>query len=269
MKPKKMKHLIGSTIKKIYQPFALATAKYRPLPDFVIIGASRSGTTHLFHTLEQHPQIVRSRKKELHFFDKNENYVRGINYYKSSFPLSFNLPDDALVVEATPAYIYSAQASVRLKKHLPNLKLILLLRNPIQRAISSYFNGKRKGYEPRTIDEVFINNPTLIHEDYIQKGIYIDQIQRYEKYLSEGNLLILQSEELFNNKSKVLKDVEKYLNVDAKLEFAKNVTKHEVKRNEKVSKEIYAVLDQIFDPYNKRLYAYLEKDFDWVKPDNL
>lgn len=113
-----------------------ATSSLRALPDFVVIGAQRSGTTSLFDYFLNHPQVRPALKKELHFYDLH--HERGVGWYRASFPRRRQLSNGRITGEATPNYLVHPLAPERLHAVTPNAKLIALLRNPTDRAHSAW-----------------------------------------------------------------------------------------------------------------------------------
>jgi hypothetical protein len=134
------------------------TSPFRALPDFLIVGAQKSGTSSLFAYLSQHPQILAASKKETHYFDggrqnsKINNFQSRELWCRTYFPLKIKMRSGFKTFEATPEYIFHPKAPQRIHKLLPNIKMILLLRNPTDRAIFHYYHAKRKGYEPLTLE---------------------------------------------------------------------------------------------------------------------
>jgi len=123
------------------------------LPDFIIIGAMKSGTTTLHNILRQHSQIFLPPEKEIHYFDIDKNYTKGLDYYASFF-------NDAkryqLIGEITPRYIWNSQIAQRIAKDLgTKTKLIAILRNPADRAFSHYKMNILNKSEKRSFDDVF------------------------------------------------------------------------------------------------------------------
>src|SRR4030066_135636 len=175
-------------------PYRITTAKRRALPDFLIIGTQKGGTSSLFHLLIQHPQIhpLDSKVKEVHYFDRRRNYKKGELWYRSHFPLRDTINPGELVGEATPAYLFFPDAAKRIQKDLPNAKLICLLRNPTERAISHYFMQVREKQECRPIMEAMLGEEVghYFYKFYKSRGLYLEQIKRYESYLKKNRLLI-------------------------------------------------------------------------------
>ena len=182
------------------------TAHKNRLPDFLIIGVPKAGTTYLYHILNQHSKIQMSRRKEIHFFDKN--YHRGKRYYRSFFPKS---DLGMLTGEASVNYFYSDKAKSRIERDLPNVKLILLLRNPADRAYS-HFQMNRKDMIEKSFDQHIASNSLEFKKyNYLEKGMYSKYISLWEEYLNDERLLIIKSEELFSDERKVMQNVFNFL----------------------------------------------------------
>jgi hypothetical protein len=186
-----LKHMIPNWLKttiiryryRLFWPYRQATWRRRILPDFIIIGAMKSGTSSLFAYLSQHPQLYPSCKKEVHFFDgglnpKIDTFEKGQAWYRAHFPLTSKMSIDSKTFEASPLYIFNPLAPKRIFDLVPNVKIIAVLRNPIERAISHYFHEKRKNRESLPIYEALLNEekrlePVIKRKDY-KNRIFID-----------------------------------------------------------------------------------------------
>src|SRR4030067_585144 len=240
-------------------PYRLATAKRRALPDFLIIGTQKGGTLSLLNFLSQHPQI-RTAPQEVHYFDAESNYKKGELWYRSHFPIRDTINPGEFVGEKTPEYLFSPDAAKRIQKDLPNVKLICLLRNPTERAISHYFMALRKGTKQHPISEAMMTREER-PRSFKKRGLYLEQIKRYESYLKKKQLLILSSEEFFVNPQKVLKQVFDFLGVDKTFK-CRDLSPRSVASNKApVPREVYDYINEYFKPHNQRLYNYLNRDF--------
>ena len=195
-------------------------------PDFLIIGAQKAGTTALFSHIIRHPQIVEPAFKEAHFFDKKENYIKGYKSYYDNFRLSFQVGKDQLIFEATPDYLFFPECAELIHKFNPDLKLIVVLRDPIQRAFSAWnmFHHRFKNdsrhkwmYDPRSFEEAINQelvgrNSDLIYY-YLKRGEYADQIIRFKEFFSDDRLLILESDHLENQTKLTLEKVSSFLGI--------------------------------------------------------
>jgi hypothetical protein len=184
------------------------------LPNFLVIGAPRSGTSWIDKNLRAHPQIFMPEHKELHFFDRH--YERGIAYYEAFFS---RCNGSQIAGEATPDYmhgVYSTQDIPRLiKKHLPNAKLIASLRNPVDRAYSRYWNSKAK-YD-RNINLSF-EEKLKDRPEFIQEGFYFDQLKRFYELFPRENILVLLYDDLVADPRSFMRRIYEFLGVNADFE---------------------------------------------------
>jgi len=206
----------------------------RKLPDFIIIGAMKGGTSSLFHYLSQHPDVEVSREQETHYFAKN--YHRGLNYYRSFFPLS---KSNKITGESSPYYLFHPSVPERIKKDVPNAKIIVLLRNPVDRAVSHYQMHKKLD-EAENFDEALemeekrvgsAHAKLLSKEDvyssahqafsYMARGKYHEQISRWLKYYSLDELVIIKSEDFFEAPKNTLQKI--YRALDLKEVYPKDL----------------------------------------------
>lgn len=188
----------------------------RPLPTAIIIGAMKCGTTTLNAWLRYHPQVAFSAVKEVHFFDNN--YHRGMAWYRSYFPIMECLIGARCVIEATPAYIHRAsKVAERMHRHIPEARLILMLRDPVKRAISHYGHRRRNGLEQRSIEEALLSsqgpNPGTSNF-YKTRGLYADKLASFLSYYDRTNILVLKSEDFFSEPAVVYSRVQDFLGID-------------------------------------------------------
>ncbi len=188
------------------------------LPNFLICGTMKGGTTSLYHYLKDHPEIYFPRIKEVHYF--NSNYHKGIEWYKRFFR-GVTLRHKA-IGEVTPAYMYFEDVPERIHEVLPDVKLIFILRNPIKRAYSHYWHSVRRGAEFLPFEEAIKIEKERISKgrpykgwySYLDRGKYIQQIKRFLKYFSKDQMLILITEELNQNLRENIMKVFKFINVE-------------------------------------------------------
>ena len=179
------------------------------LPNLIIIGAAKCGTTSLHYYLGLHPEIYVAREKELHFFVNEKNWHKGIEWYKSNFR-----GDARIYAEASPSYAaYPTFEGVPRRMHaiVPETRLIYILRNPIERMISLYINNYADGKEDRKIEEVLSN---LDDNHYISTSKYFMQIEQYLNYFPESNILITTLEDLHQQRLPTLKRIFRFLALD-------------------------------------------------------
>jgi hypothetical protein len=280
---RKMINLVQISRKKIDKQFRLLTWKMRSKPGFMILGAMKSGTTSLYYYLTQHPQIVPAMTKEVHFFDGgreggSDDYQKGISYYLSYFPYVSELNGGKQTFEATPSYIFHPLVPERVHETLPNVKMVVLLRNPTQRAISHYFHKKRTGVETLPMMEAFQKEearlkPIFSSKDYFNKdlrdfsykmrGHYAEQLERYFKLFPREQFLILSSEDFFTNTQDCLNRIFKFINLEGNVKIEDLSPKFVAKNKETVSQEVVDYLNDYFRPKNQALYQLLGTDFGW------
>lgn len=225
--------MLKKFIKKILHFPRLITSQNRRLPDFIIIGVQKGGTTSLFHYLKLHPCVRMSSLKEVHFFDNN--YSKGINWYKSYFPFK-SYSKNKIVGEASPYYVFHPHALKRIKKTLPNVKIIVIFRDPIERAYSHYKMEFRKGKESHSFKEAISLESSRIDKEYVKlisdenyysfnyqtysymkRGLYGKQLEDIYKYFNKEDVCVLQSVDLLNSPETTLKRVYDFLNIPAVL----------------------------------------------------
>ena len=188
---------------------ARATARLRALPDFLVLGAMKAGTSSLFHHLARHPQVRGPLRKEVHYFGHGHRAGRGFGWYRAHFPL--RLGGGWITGEATPDYLYDPEAPARIRAALPDVRLIAILREPAGRAVSHYFHERRMGRETLPMEEAFAledarlahaatsgeaGRETLHHAGYRHRGLYAEQVERYLALFPRERLLVLGSGEL-------------------------------------------------------------------------
>ena len=240
----------------------------------------KSGTTSLFHYLSQHPQIYPSFVKEVHFFDSGlnqeiDNFEKGTEWYRAHFPFRIN---GGITGEASPSYIFNPLSPKRIYTIIPQVKLVAILRNPTDRAISHYYHEVRMKREPLSITEALQNekkrlkkelaknfnlkSEIYLHNSYKRRGLYKKQLERYLRYFPRKQLLIINSEKFFSDPKQVIKKVFNFLSVYEEFEV-KNLEPKNVGRNKIVDKKVYEYLDEYFLPHNEELYKLIDESFEW------
>jgi hypothetical protein len=177
------------------------------LPNFLVIGAQRCGTTLLDTILRVHEDIyVPPHRKEVHYFDMH--FARGVDWYQSFFPAEEDVHKYLAVGEVTPDYIFGPEVPERIAALLPTCRLIVMLRNPVQRAFSGYLHHVRSFNERRTFAQ-FIEE----QHDARQRGFYAQQIKRYLDFFPEDRMLIMLSEEVFQKPESELERLANFLHL--------------------------------------------------------
>jgi tetratricopeptide (TPR) repeat protein len=178
------------------------------LPNFLGIGAARSGTSWLDRVLRSHPDLyLPERRKEIDFFHKY--YDRGIDWYQEFFPSCANASQYRNIGEISPDYFYYEGVPERIKEYLPNCRFILILRNPADRAYSHYGFLIRELNEQRTFQDFFEQEPEVFY-----RGLYYQQLQLFLQHFSLDNFLILIYEHTMSNPEQALRKLANFLNID-------------------------------------------------------
>jgi len=173
-------------------------------PNFIVIGSPRCGTTWLYRCLKEHPDVFLPEIKELDFF--NNNYNKGKGWYLDIFKYAGN---KKAIGDVSPEYILSLEAPERIKQHFPEIKLILIMRNPVERAYSEFKLRKRHGMETRDFD-------VALDEDlsYVSKGLYYKHLCRYLKYFPLNRICCIKYDNICSNPGSVMQKLFQFLDVN-------------------------------------------------------
>jgi len=250
-----------------------------PLPDFIIIGSQKCGTTFLYDELAKHPRVAPAITKEIHFFDFN--FQRGIDWYRACFarPRRPEHGQARISGEASPYYIFHPLVARRIAEVAPQAKLIALLRNPVNRAYSHYQHEVRLGFERLPFDQALEREQerlrgeaermqadpsyqsfTHAHYGYLTRGIYVDQLKRWRDLFPDSQLLILRSEDLYRDTPEMIGRVLEFLGLPdgGAREYRKKTSAYP-----KMDAATRSRLIRFFEPHNQRLADYLGTDFAW------
>jgi Sulfotransferase domain len=273
-----------------------ATSQRRPMPDYLIIGAQRSGTTSLDSYLRRHPAVVPAPlTKEVHYFDRN--FHLGEGWYRAHFPTRAalqrrqrraGLPHLPLTGEATPYYVFHPHAPQRIARLLPHAKLIVLLRDPVARAWSHYHHEVALGFEPLSFEEAIdaeddrlggehermLANPGYSsfvhrHHSYLARGRYVEQLPAWQELFPPEQLLVVQSELLFADPDGQFARVQRFLGLPV-VSLPDYPRRGQHRQGREGSRTRWGPkeatrrrLADYFAPHNKALYELLDTDFGW------
>ncbi|MEM1282984.1 MAG: sulfotransferase domain-containing protein [Chlamydiota bacterium] len=249
-------------------------AKTSSGPDFLVIGAQKSGTSSLYYYLTNHPQITKAKGKEIHYF--NRNFSKGIKWYKSQFPKKTK-KSDFLTGEATPEYLFCSQIPKMVHDFFPKTKLIVILRNPVDRAFSHYKKNHRKnlrmGKENRSFEEelstdlqIHEENSASLHDDayygetgLLRRGLYLEQIKRYLKFFPKKQLHIILTRDLENDPENTMNRLFQFLNLPNYTQS--EYTRENVATNNQITlaPKTRKFLEDFYRPYNEELQNYLKE----------
>lgn len=246
----------------------MKTQQGHNLPDFICLGAQKGGTTTLHEMLKNHPSAYMPREKETHFF--SNNYNKGTRWYETKFD---GCREKQLCGEITPYYLYHPLAAIRMKKTVPNAKLIILLRDPVERAISQYFHSKRLMLENLEIEKAFSEEKTrlqdseviikkmninhLSHQEhsYLARSRYEEQLPIWENNFNKKQMLIIKSEDFFENTNEEWTKIINFLGLE-KTELEREGKKENAGKGEEM---------EVRESFKKNLQKQLGKTYTWAK----
>jgi len=278
-----------SLLDKLYRGM---TGPLRLLPDFLLIGTQRGGTNALYHYLQTHPRIKPATTPDTHFFDKKFN--KGLAWYRGHFPTwleryyAQHLRQEAFLTgEACSSYLFYPRAPLRVAEALPHVKLIILLRNPVDRAYSQYFHAVELGHETLPFEEAIRDeeertarerakimqnanyySDIYTHRSYLSRGVYVEQLRAWMGLFPREQFLILKSEDFYADPVTAFKQVSTFLNlIEAEPQLRKRDYK-QYSHNRYFSAMEPALRKRLiahFEPHNARLSDFLGVDFGWDK----
>lgn len=251
------------------------------LPDFLIIGAQKCGTTSLYHYLIQHPQILPCFKKETKYFDLN--YNKSIYWYKSHFSDTSRSSNRLVTGEATPDYIFFPEIAEKIAKAMPHIKLIAIFRNPTERAYSQYKYSVLRGFEYDSFEDAIEKEPnrmraatiecqkkgkplsscdTYREHSYIKRGLYSLQIKFWLDLFPPEQFLFLSTDELQFAPEKTLKKITSFLDID-NYHFDTQKRYLRSPAAPEITPQTRRKLEELFQPYNNELFRMIDHYYYW------
>lgn len=249
-------------------------------PNFILVGFGKCGSTSLYNYIAQHPNILPALEKEVRFFNRIEqifhNKAENINWYLSHFA-PVPKTGEFITGDGSPGYIVNPGVEQKVFDYFPNVKLIVIVRHPVNRSISHYHHRVRTGFENRSIEEVFnselsllenLDSPELVCKEaiassnsYLKASLYICHLERWMNLFPKENFLILSNEDLNNNPNLVMEQTFEFLGltnyqIDQYHRFKQGAYKP-------IAQEIHQRLLKFFNPHNQRLEQFLQRSFDW------
>lgn len=280
--PLSVQHLGQESVLKLGQ----LTSSARMLPAFLICGAQRSGTTSLYRTLSQHPAVLKAvLHKGVHYFDTG--YDQGSSWYRAHFPLlarasyvSQRLGLQPLTFESSPYYMVHPLAADRIARDLPNVKLLILLRDPVERAYSAHAHELARGFETEPFEralelederlrgeaEKIIADPSYRshshqHHAYVSRGQYVDHLERLEQTFGRERLHVVDSEDFFTDPEPTYRHVLEFLSLPAAP--GTRFERHNARPRSPLPSRLRKQLDEHFLPYDERLSHWWGRTPTW------
>lgn len=262
------------------------THRARMLPGFLIVGAQRCGTTSMYRTLSQHPAVLKPPlHKGVHYFDTA--YDRGLAWYQGHFPLRSRAAraqraagTTPVTFESSPYYMFHPLAGERIARDLPGVRLLVLLRDPVERAYSAHAHELARGYETepfeRALDleasrlageaERIVADPSYRshshqHHAYRTRGQYIEQLERLEKLFGRDRICVVDSSDFFTDPAPVYAAVLDFLGLPSL--GNPRFERHNARPRSPLPAAVGRALDEHFLPYDERLAGWLGREPSW------
>jgi hypothetical protein len=252
------------------------------LPDFVIIGAARSGTTHLLGQLNAHPNVLEG-PAETHFFDTHR-YTYGVGWYRLRFPANKARREayhrglhPVLTGESSPSYLSHPNTPARVARAIPGARLLVLLRDPALRAASHWAWCLRQCGETRSFRDAVEAEIGPVGDDaglrvprdkrvgdplVVRRGVYQPQLERWRTHFPDDQLKVIVSERWFSDPQGVMDEVCDYLELPRVTELPR-VMRNRNKPHEPFDEDVIERLREFYRPYNEELASYLGMELGW------
>lgn len=271
---------------RAHDEFGAMTERLRLRPRFMMIGAQRCGTTSLFRMLEAHPQAMPAYRKGVNYFDLN--YFRGMSWYHGHFPVasrarriagSFGEP---VAFEASGYYIYHPFALERMAKDLPRMQLLVMLRDPIERAFSAYKHEYARGYEQETFEkaleledrrlagevdrmreDISYESFSHRHHSYRHRGHYAEQLERVFEHFPRSQVHVIESEAYFEEPEREYSELLRFL--DLRPFQPREFRKLNARPGTPMSPETRRSLENYYATHNRRLAELLGRSPRWAQ----
>jgi hypothetical protein len=262
------------------------TASSRMTPSFLIVGAQRCGTTSMYKTLTAHPAVLPAvLHKGVHYFDTG--YAKGPAWYRGHFPLESTarrvertVGTRPITGESSPYYMFHPLAGQRIAADLPDARLVVLLRDPVERAYSAHTHETARGYETEPFERALdleperlageeaklLADPTYYshhhqHNAYVSRGRYVEQLERLAGAVGRSRLHVIDSGDLFTDAGPVFDGLVDFLGLPRWR--PDGFGKHNARPRDTMPPELRKRLEEEFAPYDERLAAWLGRTPSW------
>ncbi|KAK3091160.1 hypothetical protein FSP39_017588 [Pinctada imbricata] len=264
----------------------------RRLPDCIIIGVRKGGTRALINYLNLHPDIV-TAPEEIHFFDDQQNYSKGLSWYRRQMPYTFS---DKVIIEKTPNYFVDDKVPWRIHNFSSSVKLILIVRDPLYRAVSDYTQIRERrlgqGLEMEEFEELAFNGEEEVSVDNVRtqypainRSLYSYHLTKWLRYFSLSQIHIVDGDNMVRDPVQEIKKVENFLSLEHKIQkdwivFDRTKGFHCVKPDNKryrclnktkgrkhprIDPDVRDILNDFFEPWNQQFFNLTGRTFRWPK----
>ncbi|WP_242900893.1 sulfotransferase domain-containing protein [Actinomadura terrae] len=272
----------------------MSTAALRPGPDFLLIGAKRGGSTSMYYTLLEHPRVMplfpnarllpkSNHTKGVHYFDSN--YDKGGTWYRSHFPASARR-SGKVVGEGSPYYLFHPLAAERAGRDVPEARILLVLRDPIERAFSHYRERRRqnaedlasfeealaaendrlRGEEQRIVSEPGYLSYAHEQQSYRAQGEYAPHLRRWMEHFPAEQVHVVAAEEFYADPQKAVDGVARFLGLDPAPLPPSAVKVWNAAPSQELSPHTRQELAEHYAPFNADLEKLLGRTFPWTRP---
>ena len=276
---RRMAHSVSVTVGQLTYPA-------RMLPRFLIVGAQRCGTTSMYRALSQHPIVLKAvLHKGVHYFDTG--YDHGIGWYQAHFPLRAHArwvgratEAAPMTFESSPYYMFHPLAAERISHDLPDVKLLVLVRDPVERAYSGHAHELSRGYETEPFEraleleagrlegeaERLVADPAYVshshqHHSYRARGQYIEQLERLERLVGRERIHVVDSSAFWADPEPAYGAVLDFLELPHRGDIA--FKRHNAEVRAPMSETVRTALSEHFGPYDERLARWLGWEPSW------
>lgn len=267
---------------------SLPTAPARMLPSFLIVGAQRGGTTSMSRNLSEHPAVFGSLlQQEVHYFDVA--YRRGLGWYRCNFPFSARARRAAsrgagvapMAFESSPYYMFHPLAPGRIARDLPGVKLVVLVRDPVERAYSGHAHEVAHGFETEPFERALELEPVRLdgeeeriiaepgyvsyshqHHSYRARGHYTEQLERLERLFGRERIHVVDSGDFFTDPERVYDGVLTFLGLP-KRGYPVFKQRNARPRPAPMPRAVRAALEEHYGPHDERLASWLGHEPSW------
>jgi hypothetical protein len=263
------------------------TSRLRAVPNVLIAGGQRCGTTSMYRALAQHPAAFKPNlHKGVHFFDMH--YDRGLGWYRAHFPARRTVAATAtrlgvapVVFESSPYYGFHPLCAQRIDADLPGVRLLVLIRDPVERAYSAHAHELARGYETEPFERALELEPARLegeearlladptysshahqHQAYVLRGQYVDALRRLEKVLGRDRLHVVDSEQFFTEPAEAFAGVLEFLGLPA--HDGIRFEQHNARPRSPMAPELRERLEAHFRPYDEELAQWLGWRPTWL-----
>lgn len=272
--------------RRVYVRLGEATAGLRSQPGFIVIGAQRCGTTSLFRDLIAHPQTVRPTfHKGINYFDLN--YSRGADWYRGHFPVAaiarrrsarYGPP---VAFEASGYYLYHPFALERLAHDLPDVNLVVMLRDPVERAFSAYKHEYARGFERETFaralelederltgeidrmrDDPGYESFSHRHHSYRHRGHYAEQLERAFEFFPRAQVHVIDSEAYFDHPAQEYRELLAFLGL--RPFEPRSFGRYNARPGQPMTAQLRRMLEDYYAPHDERLTKLLSRPLRWA-----